>query len=157
MKTRRHLPLLVFSLLMVLLAITLSARWSVAEAGYIDEPAGVIEDTPTGGVLLLGESGNGSVAFSDCTGKCIVKDGLPTYAKDALDEIDGNIVNKVYIRTVNSNGLPVDASYTICFDSPGTLMEYVIGTGWVAVAGNSQPGTEVCHEASGEGVFVFVR
>lgn len=156
-KIKNALLILFVGGLVILTSVLGSPTWTIAQAGYIDEPLGVIEDTPEGGSILFGEGKNGSVFFDDCTGKCVVKDGLPLYVNEYLDAIPGTVVSKAYIRTVDGDGNSINASYTICFDSPGNLYLFVPGTGFTWVAGSETPGEDVCHDASGEGVFVFSR
>jgi hypothetical protein len=154
----RYAAFAVFIGVLAVLALVVGTRWSPANAGYIDEPAGVLEDCRTGGFIPFGETYN-YVEFhpgSDAS-KCLLKTGLPFYAKDGLDDLPGKVVEQAYVRTVDSEGNPVDGPYTICFSSPGSLYQYRFGSGWVLINWDTNPGALVCADSAGEGVFAFVR
>lgn len=154
MSKTKFTSLSVFGAFLLILVLVAGLPWSVAHAGYIDEPVGSIENSITGGTV---DVHGGSVEFgpTSCLGHCVVRDVLPSYSLP-IDGVEGDIFSRVYVRQVDSDGNPAPAPYTVCFDAPGNLYKYE-GGAWVQVGTSSSESGQVCYSTSGEGAFIFTH
>lgn len=150
MNKNKFYSVLMFGVLMVAIAALIGTSTSTAMAGYVDKRL----EGKDGDTISIRGLGNISVSFpSNFSGRGIVTNGVPGFARTDPLPGNGKPHHAFYIRTVDDDG-PIFESYTVCFSGPGSLYKFN-GTSWGLVALAEEKGN-FCYSTYGGGAFIYV-